>query len=1174
MSHEPVRIATERQRAASDPTASAWVSANAGSGKTRVLAERVVRFLLDGTAPERILCLTFTKAAAAEMESRIFAMLGGWVLLDDETLSERLHAVSGRARFAPEFLARARRLFAEALETPGGLKIQTIHAFCESLLHRFPLEADVPPGFEVLDDQRRGELMGELRGAVLFDAAQNDGALASALRQVVAHVQAADFDAILNEILGKRAELRAAFERFGDAEGIMAALCEVHGLEAGATPASIAAEVAGDTFDRAEFEAVEAQLGTGSANDVKAAGRIRHLLDAATERTRLDALFDVFLTKTDRTPIAKPVTKGVQERHPDLLAWFEAWQETAAFALQRYRAASTCVATAALLRLAETIVRRYEDEKRTRGLLDYDGLIAKSVDLLEGTDAAWVLYRLDGGLDHILVDEAQDTSPEQWRVIGHLSEEFFVGVGARDDVVRTVFAVGDDKQSIFSFQGADPKEFEAMRRHFKAQADNAQALFDTVPLTVSFRSVPVILRAVDLVFSGKAGEGLTLSDIPPHVASRTGQPGRVEIWPTVKPEEVDDVVRWDAPLDLDGQQSPRRRLARKIADTIAGWFAPPSEELGALKRPIEPGDILILVRRRDAFVDAMVSELKRREIPVAGADRLLLGSHIAVMDLISLSRFVLLEEDDLALAEVLKSPLVTKADGTPVDDDDLLTIAYDRPGNLWHALTRAARADPQLAPVVELLRSWRGLAGWQRPFEFYSAVLGGSAGRHTPSGRKRFVERLGTEAHDPLDEFLGQALQYERDGAPSLEGFVQWITSSDTQIRRDMEHGKNEVRIMTVHGAKGLEAGVVFLPDTCTVPEGRMDPKVMALNVEDRTGAPVALPCWRMGAAFETQPIADARAGWRTRVMEENNRLLYVAMTRAKDRLYVCGYDGKRARPAGCWYDLITRALKPACREVPDENGETMLLRMEDEDANQLGGDDAMADLRYAPQEPPDWAHGPPAEEPPAAAFLAPSKLEFDASEGGAVRQSDDQPVLSPLQGSDEQRFRRGRLIHTLLQLLPDIPAQERLARGRGYLSQPGHALEVTAREEILSAALSVLDDPAIAWLFGSGSRSEVPLAAHLPVRDTEGREIVISGQIDRIAVRDDAVMIVDYKTNRPAPVSLESVPDVYLRQMAAYRLALRSIYPGRDVKAGLLWTDGPRFMEIPDNLLSAALPL
>lgn len=1153
--------ATTSQQRASDPGSSTWVSANAGSGKTHVLANRVIRLLLEGTEPHKILCLTFTRAASAEMSNRIFRTLGEWVTLDRETLIDRIHKLSGQALVEPDRLARARRLFARALETPGGLKVQTIHAFCEGLLQRFPLEADIPPGFEVLDERRARQLLAEARGAVLAAASEQGSALGGALETVIAYLQPTDFDTVLDQILSKRREIAAA----GSAQEIAGRLRMLHGLQPEDTAASVAEGIT-SRFDPDRCRRAAAALGDSGVRDREAAEKLRIISGGGSPQQRFSAVRDLFLTK-GLEPRKDVVTKGFAGRHEDIAEWLLSEQVLFGAAYERYRAAVICTGTQALLTIADAVLARHEDQKRIRALLDYDDLIHKTLSLLSASSAAWVLYKLDGGLDHILVDEAQDTSPQQWQVIASLAEEFFAGEGARD-VVRTVFAVGDEKQSIFSFQGADPSNFDRMRAHFQRHVTEARTRFDKVPLTVSFRSTSAILKAVDLVFAEPGAlKGLTQDGQPPiHEVKRADQPGLVEIWPTVKPGEDEPPDPWDAPLDWEGPGSPKTQLAEDIAETIFRWIKD-GEVLVSRNRPIEPGDILILVRRRNAFVDAVVRALKRRNIPVAGADRLVLTGHIAIMDLLALAQFVLLPEDDLALATVLKSPLLAKPDGTAFDDDDLFDLGYGREGPLWPVLLAKAASSPAFAAAADLLKVWRARADWQHPYEFFTRVLG------PDKARRRFVERLGTETNDPIDEFLNLTLQYERADVPSLQGFVEWMTSAETDIKRDMEHGTNEVRVMTVHGAKGLEANVVFLPDTCSVPTGRNDPKIMLLPDTAAAGGG-DLPVWAIAKPYETGPIATARDEGRQLRAEEHNRLLYVAMTRACDRLYVCGYEPRRGREAGCWYDMIAHALAPHSQEITGSDGEHLCYRLEHGSATETETDSRTGRARYGPETPPAWSFDDPIPEPLAVRPLAPSRLEMsEDTADSAIVASDGQPVLSPLAGADTNRFLRGRLIHMLLQTLPEMSPGTRVEHALRYLSGSSFNLGDATRVEIVDAVQAVLDHPEFAPLFGPGSRAEVPIAARLAVRQANGEEIVISGQVDRLVVTDGEVFIVDYKTNRPAPPDIARAAPVYVRQIAAYRLALMTLFPDHCVRGFLLWTDGPDLMEIPAELMDRALP-
>ncbi len=747
----PVDSATQQQRLASDPVASAWVSANAGSGKTHVLVNRVIRLMLAGCPPDRILCLTFTKAAASEMANRLFRMLGEWTSLEDEELRQRISDL-GETAIDTSTLLKARRLFANALDTPGGLKIQTIHAFCESLLQRFPLEADVAPGFDVLDNRTAEDLLDQVRGELLVAAEAEPGSdIGRALAVTVDRLSEYSFDLVLRELLATRSAFRAAVPSSDRIEAAVDRIRESFGLEPGTTADGIVEQVASLEDDRRQQYGRTAEaLRTGGKTDQGAAGHIDSLLSAADAAGRFQCLQSLLLTRKG-DPRTRLMTKKPAEAFPAELEWLQAEQDRLIAALQLYRAAITVETTAALMLIADRVIAGYELAKRRRASLDYDDLIDRTVALFHRSEAAWVLYKLDGGLDHILVDEAQDTSPEQWDVVRNLADEFFAGEGARE-TLRTMFAVGDEKQSIYSFQGARPAEFDRMKRYFSRRAEAAQRRFESVPLIVSFRSTPIVLGAVDRVFqTPDASSGLGRdADRIVHEAVRRGDAGLIEIWPTVVPDDDDgEHDPWRAPVDRIGQQSPRVRLAEKIATEISGWLSQGVETLEARGRAIRAGDILILVRRRDVFADAMVRALKRRGVPVAGADRLMLTQHIAVLDLLALIRFVLLPEDDLTLATVLKSPLVEKDRGGWIDDEDLFRLAHGRPGSLHSALRDSLDTLPEFRPVFDRLESWRRLVAGTPPFDFLNIVLG------RDGARERFIRRLGMEANDPIDEFVG-----------------------------------------------------------------------------------------------------------------------------------------------------------------------------------------------------------------------------------------------------------------------------------------------------------------------------------------------------------------------------------------------------------------------------------
>jgi ATP-dependent helicase/nuclease subunit A len=682
------------QRRASAATASAWVAANAGSGKTSILAMRVLRLLLAGATPDRLLCLTFTKAAAAEMANRVLDSLRRWASADDAALAEDLAALED-ARPRPEMLARARTLFAAALETPGGLKIQTIHAFCERLLKRFPFEADVPSTFSVLDEQAADALLREARDTVFRRAAAAPSSeLGQAMSGIAARAGETRIDTLVRSVLFARGAVRDFIPDEAAFDSAMTELKRALGLAPDISVAAIEAEMlASRHLPQAGWAEASAALHTGSKTDCELADLLAAAASAGTQEGQIAAYLRVFTTEKGEPRSDKRfLTKGLRAAHPDLADALDRERARLTGLIEMRKAATVFEASCGLFRVALAILDLYVQLKRERGALDYDDLIERGLNLLSGEGrAAWVLYKLDYGIDHILVDEAQDTSPAQWRIVTRLAEEFFSGEGARRNA-RTLFAVGDEKQSIFSFQGADPATFDEMRRHFENRARDAEKPFERVRLALSFRTASEILEAVDTVFGAREMmRGVTADTVwPGHEAHRREAKGLVEIWPLIPPPEREEKRAWDAPFDTTVETSPPVLMAERIARRIRRWMDE-GTRLFPGGPPIRPGHVLILVRNRGPFSQGMVRALKRNRVPVAGADRLSLGEHITAMDLTALAEFVLQPADDLTLATVLKSPLIG------LDDEDLMRLAPGRQGSLWAALGRAREPAHRLA---------------------------------------------------------------------------------------------------------------------------------------------------------------------------------------------------------------------------------------------------------------------------------------------------------------------------------------------------------------------------------------------------------------------------------------------------------------------------------------------
>ncbi len=1149
---------TAEQKRAADPAASVWVTASAGTGKTRVLTERVLRLLLSGTDPGRILCLTFTRAAAAEMAIRITQTLGKWTAVDDELLDTALRDLLQRAPEEEEY-RRARLLFARVLETPGSMKILTIHAFCQSLLRRFPLEAGIAPHFAVADDRTAHELQNEAQNRLLRHACTKDGndeneQLAAAFSAITAQIGEDSFSSLMTELVGARDKLGNIPAGDKAAGGMIAAIAAMLGVSAEeSAPALHLSACAEGAFARDSLAGAATALIAGSKTDAARGGLVADWLagDEVARVEGFDAYCRAFLKK-DGERFVKLATKAVSEATPAALDALAEEQERLWALQERLKALAIAHNSAALIRFGACMLDYYRQEKAARAVLDYGDQIMETRKLLGAVDIApWVLYKLDGGLDHILVDESQDTSLGQWSVIAALAEEFFTGESAHQGG-RTIFAVGDEKQSIFSFQGADPEALAEMRAAFRQRVEDARSAWREVPLERSFRSTAAVLSAVDAVFARpEAAAGVVRpGETMHHDAARAGQGGLVEYWPLAVPRSGAEDASWVPPVTRQAGDDPSERLAGVIADKISGWItaAPAAGEdgwLAAQNRPIRAGDIMVLVRRRGSFVPALVRALKARGVEVAGVDRMNLTEQLAVMDLMALGDFLLLPGDDLTLAVLLKGPFIG------FDEEQLFALAWQRgERSLWQTLRARKGDNSAFAGAHEILSGLLAKADFQPPFEFYGEFLGAGG------GRAQLLGRLGVEAADPIDEFLSATLAHERSHPPSLQGFLHWLRAAQSELKRDPEQARDEVRVMTVHGAKGLQAPIVFLPDTMSLPT---DHRSILWAEDEENGS---LPLWPARRAREERVCKALREQARKQDMDEYRRLLYVAMTRAEDRLYVCGWRGAKKPPENCWNHMIRQGLSGLADSQEIETGfaagdgwsgeglrlscrQTAVAELASELAPDMGEIEALRPIFRQP--------APPEPSPPRP--LAPSR-----------RVDTPVPARGPLEQGGASSFIRGRLVHRLLELLPEETPALWAEAARRFLARPAHGLAVQAQAQIAAQVLGVLDDVDAAPLFGPQSQAEVPLAAVI------GKHVV-AGQVDRLLVEENRVLVVDYKSGRAAPRDDSAIAEAYLAQMADYRAVLTIIFPGREIRSALLFTDGPALVWLPDELLDAHAP-
>ncbi len=1150
---------TGEQHPAVDPQEVVWLSASAGTGKTQVLSARVLRLLLqDGVSPSQVLCLTFTKAGAAEMASRINAVLARWVRARPEALAADLKAIG--ADFTPEAQARARRLFAEVLDCPGGgLRIDTIHAFSQWLLAAFPLEAGLTPGAKAMEDRERDLLLREVLGDMLLAAeAENDVASLKTIEDLSVRLGP---DAVETWLL-RCAKALPVWQGSGWQPPMLPRVKQLIGLPSDASEADLPALCSDDAFD---VEALRLCLSAyrqwGAKTGQDGAAVIADWLTAAPAR-RFELLPDLHKVLFTQKDTVRSVTS---------LAKFEEHLEHAALAVLdaslAVRERQTLLALAAWLAPALELGRKFalawDAAKNRAGLIDFDDQIRLAAGLL-GTSALseWIRYKLDRRFDHILVDEAQDTNEAQWEIIQALTGDFFAGLGQHGDKLRTLFVVGDYKQAIFRFQGTSPENFararERVRREMDQLAEGVAGLrsgaavreLQDLGLGKSFRTARQVLEFVDIAIEriGPASFGLA-DDVVSHVGEE--RPGQVVLWDVVggAADDGGDAANdntdeggetWLAPTD--------RQLADKIARQVRGWldhgFPLVKGEPEGTARRAKAGDVMVLVRKRKALAGLIVARLHAAGVPVAGVDRLRLAAPLGVRDLMAALRFAAQPFDDLNLACLLTSPLIGWS------QQDLLDHGYRPKGvRLWRHLLDQRGGAP-VGDALELLLELLGKADYDPPQVLLHWILTGPW-----QGRRKLVARLGSEVGDPVDELINAAGAFAASEVPSLHIFLQWFDAGDGELKREAGKGADEVRVMTVHGAKGLQAPIVILADAADNPSGPRNRRTLTLPDPAAAANEPArlLPLPPLASGDMAGVIAEADAAAKIAEMQEHWRLLYVAMTRAEEALFIAGALTPREKePApDSWYARL-KALFDADEPEPDViwgrcwiHGAAPAITP----PQRAAGTTELGLL-------PPWLERPVASEPRPPRPLAPSSLGQDLTPD------------PPFSGSgDSTAARRGILMHKLLERLPDVAPADRRTAALTWLARAGGSeFAAPARDEMVASALAVLARKDWSELFAPGSLAEVPIAA------TVGGQVV-AGTIDRLLIGDAVIRVVDFKSARQVPASLDGVPVAILRQMAAYAAALEVTYPGRRIEAAVLYTQAPVLIVLPHELLAAHKP-
>ncbi len=1128
---EHLPVLKDSQAEAALPDAQVWLSASAGAGKTQVLTARVLRLLLNGARPESILCLTFTKAGAAEMADRIHERLGAWVTLPDIDLRHDLAYLCGGSH--EHGLADARQLFAKVLDARGGgLRIQTIHAFAQTVLAAFPAEANLTVGFRPVEGREEMQIKRQALGE-LVARAEREGRLGTIDRLQMLALRIGE--EATRKLLDRCAQAPEAMEALGSGDFaatsrrlLSGGVDDIQGwLEANCSnPICDTIQL---TFVRDANAAWMTKAGTPTKDGEKASKSLTAWLNAepSTRVEQLEDLRTVWRTSAGTYRKAIPTDHGYQPAVEALDDWLLKL-------LDMKRAQNLAPAVAAALELGQDYARVFGETKRAAGVVDFNDMIRATLLLLKKPGIGdWIRFKLDQSIDHILVDEAQDTNVDQWNIVKALSEEFFAGEGAKPETVRTVFAVGDFKQAIFGFQGTNPAEFRKAGNEFREYVEAVEQKFQDLSIDESFRSSQPILNVVDAVMENIGAETLGLTEALRKHKSTRPHSGYVELIPPMRADTLDDLDEdgeglaeedWLAPADLRWAEA----LAKKVKDWTSGGL-----KLDKLGRNAEPGDVMILLRSRSELARLIVSRLYEEKVPVAGVDRLRLDAPIAVQDLMACIRFVLQPEDDLSLAALLVSPLIGWS------QEELFARAHGRKFGLWQHL-RATQPEDALFVLRELLL----MADRTTPYDFLEAILSGPI-----AGRGKMLARLGEEARDPIEELLNATLQFEGTNTPSLQLFLDWFNRGEVDIKRDASKRENAVRVMTVHGSKGLQAPIVVLADATSDPSFRHNSDLDWVVGDDTN---LTLPLFRPRKNERFGSLAKSADDQDKRERQEHWRLLYVAMTRAEERLYIGGaLKPKQAKPDAvlsdqCWHTRIEAGMRALSGTEVAEDGTLTHY----EKGTSKSADKAAETERWA--DPiPDWAKRPAPEEARPPRPLAPSAL--------GVEDAASSPPPDPAMRAAAER---GRILHALFERLPAVRPEDRLAAARRWLS----AQLVDDAEALITSALAVIEHPDLASVFAQDALAEAPLAGVV-----EGQ--VIAGTVDRLIVTDTQVTVVDYKTGRRVPGDEAGVPTYHKAQMAAYAAVLEGIFPGRTVQAALLYTSGPKLITLSAATLAAWRP-
>jgi ATP-dependent helicase/nuclease subunit A len=1125
-----------KQKIASNPDYNVWVSASAGTGKTKVLIDRILRLLLKGNSIDKILCITFTKVAAQEMINRLSSILARWSILEDADLAKELFLLNEEEPTTEE-ISLAKQLFANFIDNPQKINIQTIHSFCQNILNNFPIEANIMSGFKVIEPDYAQELKKQAIESVLNTKIFDDSLeIKNTLTTIVKHISALDFENKISSILNYPEKMDILQDKYNlniDFESFKLNLYEELKAKQGISAESILQQYFDGSFNKLAFLEI-ISIAQGTKNKLSASFDINKLfwflnLPKDEQIKNKDVWEKVFYT-TSGSIRKKIVNEGfLKELQDGQALWVKQVIEEELLRLEKlrneYKNQISAEINLAFMQLAYEIYKAYENIKLSLGVLDFNDLIIKTHKLLnKSLVIPWILYKLDNKISHILVDEAQDTNPLQWDIIRVFVEEFFTGSSSNQEN-RSIFVVGDVKQSIYSFQGASPEYFNVIKALFKEKVKNAEKIWHQVPMNTSFRSSSGVISAVNHITSNlfSQNDNIYKEEDFTHLAHNQNLGANIEIWP----------------LLVDDNKEEKWRRYKNLATAIVKKIKKLNQD------GVSYGDILILYRKREGnpTLNYLVKFLKESEIPVLGVDKLNLSEHLAVNDLIALAKFLLQQNDDFSLACVLKSPIFN------LKDDDIFNLKITNSSSLFNSLNQE-----KYIHIYNKLNKWVSLVDYIPVYDLFFHIL------YVEKNFTNFLNSFGNEVQDILMEFMNLILQFnertQSKNISNLQIFLEFITKGDHKISRDSSSKKDMVNLMTIHASKGLESRVVFILNDL---DAKSQNDIILYNENPST--PLLL--LKLSKDYQNDYTNQIVLKQKNYQLKELARLFYVAITRAKEQLYICSVakqapDENEDKANHLWWQILNNAinnnvffehnLSALESDFFDEklgfvtkkafciSQATPLIKKEIFSQNSIN---------FIPQ----WCFKEAPKEQNPTKPLSPSKIDFE-----------EKYFSSPLSQMDEKKnnlINKGLLVHKILEQINYLSDYKEIELFINNILN-GYAEQLTEQSiiEIKNNIHSLLNKKELMFLWENKGMAEVGISGQINYNNELN---IVSARVDKIIKIDNKLWVIDYKYAKKPNLPSKK----HIKQMEIYKSILKNIYPECDISGLIIYTQSLETLEV-----------